>query len=263
MGTPKAALDWHGSTLLYRTTALLVRTVAGPVVVVRAPDQELPELPRDVLVVDDPVSGLGPLQGIAAGLAAAEGASVAFVSSTDMPFLHPRFVIRVLAAIDADTDVALPVARGYRQPLAAGYRTALAPLLAELVDAGARKPGMLFEHCRVRELRDADLLADRALAAVDPELESVLNLNSPEDYTAARARPAPEIIVERYGPLFRGGPRAVRVRAATLGAAAAATGVELDPYVVAALNGDRISRDVHLPLVAGDTVAFVSADAGG
>jgi molybdopterin-guanine dinucleotide biosynthesis protein A len=262
MGSPKAELEWHGTTLLYRTTAVLAR-VAGPVVVVRAPEQELPELPRDVVVVDDPVEGLGPLQGIAAGLAAVMDVPVAFVTSTDLPFLHPRFAGRVLAAIDDAIDVALPVARGYRQPLAAAYRTGLAPLITELINDGAGKPGNLFEVCRVRQLSDADLLADRALAAADPDLDSVLNVNSPEDYAAARARPAPEVTVERYGPLFRGGPRQRTVRAATLGAAAAEAGVELDPYVVAALNGDRISRDPLLPLVAGDTVAFVSADAGG
>jgi len=31
--------------------------------------------------------------------------------------------------------------------------------------------------------------------------------------------------------------------------------------VVAALNGDQSSRDGEVPLVAGDTVAFLSADA--
>jgi molybdopterin-guanine dinucleotide biosynthesis protein A len=263
MGSAKADLEWHGSTLLHRTTALLARTVSGPVIVVRAPDQKLPALPPGVLVVDDPVEGLGPLQGIAVGLAAAGEAPVAFVTSTDLPFLHPRFVLRVLAALDDESDVALPVVRGYRQPLAAGYRTSLSSLMTRLIASGARKPGNLFDECRVRRLSAEDLLADRVLAGVDPELDSVLNVNSPEDYTAARARPAPEISVERYGPLLRGGPRRVTIRAATLGAAAALAAVALDPYVVAALNGDRISRDPHLPLVAGDTVAFVAADAGG
>jgi molybdopterin-guanine dinucleotide biosynthesis protein A len=32
---------------------------------------------------------------------------------------------------------------------------------------------------------------------------------------------------------------------------------------MAALNGDQITHDVQLPLVAGDTIAFLSADAGG
>ena len=33
--------------------------------------------------------------------------------------------------------------------------------------------------------------------------------------------------------------------------------------VVAAVNGDQMTRDARLPLVAGDVVAFLSADAGG
>ena len=51
------------------------------------------------------------------------------------------------------------------------------------------RPAFLFEACRVRRLDAADLLADPALAALDPDLESVLNLNEPGDYEAARGRP--------------------------------------------------------------------------
>ena len=40
-------------------------------------------------------------------------------------------------------------------------------------------------------------------------------------------------------------------------------GITLDRHVVAALNGDQMTRNAQLPLVAGDTVAFLSADAGG
>ncbi|MDQ3154869.1 MAG: molybdenum cofactor guanylyltransferase, partial [Actinomycetota bacterium] len=116
MGTPKAALEWHGSTLLRRTLGVLSRVVDGPVLVVRAPGQELPPLPARVDVVEDPTEGLGPLQGIAAGLTALAGrAEVAYVSSTDLPFLHPAFVRRVLCAVAPGVDVALPQARGYPQ----------------------------------------------------------------------------------------------------------------------------------------------------
>src|SRR5262249_492349 len=101
MGTPKAALEWHGSTLLRRTAGILGRGTGGPVVVVRAREQELPGLPDDVIVADDPREGKGPVQGIAAGLGALRGlADRAFVSSTDMPFLHPAFVRRVLRALE-------------------------------------------------------------------------------------------------------------------------------------------------------------------
>src|SRR5215216_2435918 len=53
MGRPKANLEWHGSTLLHRVTGIVGRAVDGAVVVVRAPDQELPELPPGVRVVED------------------------------------------------------------------------------------------------------------------------------------------------------------------------------------------------------------------
>jgi molybdopterin-guanine dinucleotide biosynthesis protein A len=263
MGVPKAGLEWHGSTLLYRVTGLLLRAVGGPVTVVRAPGQELPGLPAGVEVVADPIEGLGPMQGIATGLVAvADRAEVAFVCSTDLPFLHPAFVARVLR--EEGVDVVLPVARGFRQPLAAAYLTALAPLVLEHLRQGTLRPGMLYDHCRVRELDDAALLADTALVRLDPGLDSVSNVNTPEEYEAARRRPAPEITVSCFGALASAGRRHPRaVRAATLGGAAAAVGLPLDRYVVAALNGDQITRDPQLPLVAGDSVAFLSADAGG
>ncbi len=266
MGRPKGALEWRGSTLLHRTAALLHRTVGGPVLVVAAPGQELPALPAAVEVVADPVEGLGPMRGLATGLAALDGrAPAAFVCSTDLPFLHPALVRRVLRGFaDPDADVVLPVARGYRQPLAAGYRTALAPLIEKLLAEGDLRPGMLFRHCRVTQLDDDTLLADPDLARLDPALDSLVNVNEPDDYAAALARPEPEVVVERFGALASGGQRGPRtVRAASLGAAAAAVGIALDRHVVAAVNGDQMTRDPHLPLVAGDTVAFLSADAGG
>ena len=37
----------------------------------------------------------------------------------------------------------------------------------------------------------------------------------------------------------------------------------LDRHVVAALNGDQITRHPELPLAGGDEIAFLAADAGG
>jgi molybdenum cofactor guanylyltransferase len=258
MGTAKAALEWHGSTLLRRVSGLVGRVVDGPVVVVRAAGQGLPELGAAVEVVEDPREGLGPLQGLAAGLAAAGNrAEAAFVCSTDLPFLHPAFVRRVLRALDG-ADVALPIARGHPQPLVAAYRTTLAPTAARLVAAGRLRPAFLWDECAVVRLDDAALLADPVLAALDPDLESVVNVNDPAEYHAARARPGPEVTVERYGTLAAEGQRGPRtVRAATLSEAAGAAGLALDRHVVAALNGDQITRDGELPLVTGDTVAFL------
>ena len=269
MGTPKAALEWHGSTVLRRTVGILARATGGPVVVVRAPGQDLPALPPDVEVVDDPREGKGPVQGLAAGLGALmDRADVAFVSSTDMPFLHPAFVRRVLRAVHEGADVGLPVARGYPQPLAAAYRTKLAPVAERLVRADRLRPAFLFEECVVSRLDEAALKDDPVLAALDPGLDSVVNINEPDDYRTARSQPGPEITVQRFGVLAAiGGPGGHRasetVRAATVAEAAAAAGVDFGAHVTAALNGDQITRDGQTPLAAGDIVFFLSADAGG
>jgi molybdenum cofactor guanylyltransferase len=268
MGVPKAALEWHGSTLLARTVGILARATGGPVVVVRASGQDLPELPKRTVVVDDPRDGRGPVQGIAAGLAALDGrADVAFISSTDLPFLHPAFIRRLLRVLDEqeETDVALPIARGYPQPLAAAYRVRLAPRAERLVKEDRLRPAFLFDECAVERLDDGALKADALIAALDPDLDSVLNVNTQADYQQARARPAPAVTVQLFGALARAGsgrgPRTVR--AATVDEAAAATGLAFDRHISAALNGDRITGDGSTPLAAGDTVFFLSASFSG
>jgi molybdenum cofactor guanylyltransferase len=241
MGTPKAALEWHGSTLLRRTAGILARVTGGPVIVVRAAGQDLPALPPDVEVVDDSREGKGPVQGIAAGLAALAGrADLAFISSTDMPFLHPAFVRRVLRAVEDGADVGLPIARGYPQPLAAAYRTTLAPVAERLVAAERLRPAFLFDECKVDRLDESALRADPVLAALDPE-----------------------VTIQRFGALADGHRGPQPVRAATVAEAAAAAGIAFDGHVTAALNGDQLTRDGETPLAAGDTVFFLSADAGG
>ena len=136
--------------------------------------------------------------------------------------------------------------------------------MEELIEQDRLRPAFLFERCRVNRLDEDRLRADPLIAAHDPLLDSVLNLNDRDDYARAHAREAPAITIQRYGALARNGARGPqRIHAATLGTAAHAADLVLDEHVVAALNGDQITRDPHLPLVAGDSVAFLAADAGG
>src|SRR5262249_37885030 len=96
INAPKASLEWHGSTLLRRGTGIVGRSVGGPVIVVRAPGQELPGLAHGVEVVEDKLEGRDPMQRLAAGLTAiGDRAPVAYLSSTDVPLLHPAFVARI------------------------------------------------------------------------------------------------------------------------------------------------------------------------
>jgi molybdenum cofactor guanylyltransferase len=258
MGSPKAALEWHGSTLLRRVTGLVGRAVDGPVVVVRAPDQALPALHPSVEVVCDAEEGRGPMQGIAAGLQAiGDRAGAAYVSSTDVPLLHPAFVRRVVGALNGEFDIVLPEIGGYRQPLAAAYRRALLDTIDELIGSDRLRPAFLFERCRVLRLNEAEMLSDSALSRLDPQLASVSNLNEPADYQRAQALPAPEVEVQRLGSLAANdGPRPETAAAWTLGELADKIGLVLGDHVVATLNGVEVSRDPELPLVRGDAVGF-------
>jgi molybdopterin-guanine dinucleotide biosynthesis protein A len=159
------------------------------VVVVGAEGQELPPLPAGTELVRDARPGIGPVQGIASGLAALAGrADAAYVSSTDAALLHPAFVQRVLAGLTEAVDALVPEALGYRQPLAAAYRTSIVPVLERLIGEDRATPAFLYPAIRTRFADEAWLLADPALAAADPGLASLVNPNTPEEYAAALAR---------------------------------------------------------------------------
>ena len=176
MGRPKATLPFGPETLLVR----VVRTCAeacGEIVVVAAEGQELPCLPARATVVRDRTPGQGPLEGLAAGLAAAR-APAAFCTSCDVPFLVPAYVGRMFAAL-GDAASAQAVVEGFPQPLLAVYRTALAARARDLVRAGRRRVVFLVEGEAV------NLVPEAEVRAVDPDLRSFLNINTPEEYAAA------------------------------------------------------------------------------
>jgi molybdenum cofactor guanylyltransferase len=262
MGSAKADLDWHGVPLVLRVAGLLLRAVPGPVVVVRAASQPLPSMPARVSVADDPEPGLGPLAGLGTGLAAlaALGVDSGFACSTDQPFMHPALVRAVLHRLDPDPnagpDAVAPELDGRLQPLAAAYRTRLAAVAAGMVQGGERRATALLLAVDTARLDRHTLLADPALAAADPDLRSLLNLNHPEEYRTALALPPPAVTVLRPGV----GPAAVR--AYTLGTAvtqdAALTGgaTATVPPDVVLLNGTPVPADPDLPLLAGDVLTL-------
>src|SRR5205085_12330412 len=89
MGRPKAWLPF-GTELLLQRVVRVLRDVVEPVVVVAAPDQEVPPLPVGVFRARDDREYLGPLNGLATGLAALHGqVAAAYLSSCDVPFLLP------------------------------------------------------------------------------------------------------------------------------------------------------------------------------
>jgi molybdopterin-guanine dinucleotide biosynthesis protein A len=178
MGRPKAWLPFGGELMLPRVVRLLSEAVA-PIVVVAAPGQDVPPLADGVEVVRDEEKGRGPLQGLAAGLAALRGrAEAAYLSSCDVPFLRPAFVSRLIELL-GDHCICVPRVGEYHHPLAAVYRVEVADAVARLLAENRLRPFFLFEAVPTR------VVTPEELADVDPAFQTLRNLNAPEEYSAA------------------------------------------------------------------------------
>ncbi len=181
MGRPKLSLPFGAETMLGRAVRRLGEVV-DPLVVVAASDQDVPPLPEQVTVARDRREDQGPLEGIAVGLAAlSDRADAAYVTACDVPLLVPEFV-RKMVELAAGYDVAVPHIRGYDEPLAAVYHTGVLPRVERLLAASRLRPVYLFDAVRTRRVA-ADEFQD-----IDPQLDSLFNVNRPDDYEAALRR---------------------------------------------------------------------------
>ena len=178
MGSPKALLPFGRETMLQRVVRLL-GSVVTPIVVVSARDQALPLLPGYVSIVRDERQGRGPLEGLRAGLKALPAsAEAAYVTSCDAPLLVPGFV-RLMIELLGDHDIAVMDIDGFPHPLSAVYRRALLPHVEALLASDRLRPALLFDAVRTRRVTPADV------ASADPDLLSLRNLNTPDDYREA------------------------------------------------------------------------------
>ena len=178
MGQPKLTLPFGDEPMLVRVVRILRMTVA-PIVVVAAPGQEVPPLPSDVRILRDEQEHLGPLAGMSVGLQALAGeVDAAFVSSCDVPLLLPEFVAEMIRRLNGH-ELSVPKEGDFYHPLAAVYRTSLAERTRQLVAAQRLRPLFLIQAS------DSVEVSVDELRAVDPQLQSLRNLNRPEDYEAA------------------------------------------------------------------------------
>jgi molybdopterin-guanine dinucleotide biosynthesis protein A len=180
MGTAKALLPFGPETMLQRVVRILGGLVT-PVVVVAAAGQELPELPQEVIVTRDEREGRGPLEGLRAGLKALpEPVDAAYVTSCDVPLIVPGFV-RQMLDLAKGYDVAVMEIDGFTHPLSAVYRKTTLPHVEELLAHDRLRPVFLFEAVKTRRVQHDEMIA------ADPDLKTLRNLNTREDYLQALA----------------------------------------------------------------------------
>ena len=197
-----------------------------------------------------------------------------YATATDVPLLKPLWIRRLLELI-GDDDLAIPFVGGHYHPLAALYRrSTIAPTIDRLLAEDRLRPVFLMESCRTRIVTEAELIS------VDPALDTLRNLNTPEDYRLARKDaglgPA-EVTIELHGvPRLKAGFARFACQADTVGQALDALGEASEPIKTTVLtngfvhpayklniNGDRFVESRDEMLVEGDELLLLAADVGG
>jgi molybdopterin-guanine dinucleotide biosynthesis protein A len=127
--------------------------------------------------VADAAPGIGPLAGIAAGLAAATTPWL-LVLAGDMPYVHRAFLELLLSRCDAECDAVGIRIRGLPEPLCTILHVAAwRPRVTARIAAGQLKASALLtdEAVRIRWIEEAEL------RTADPDLRALHNVNAPED----------------------------------------------------------------------------------
>lgn len=185
MGRPKEWLLLEGSPLLCVLAGRLASRVDLLVTVAR-PGQLLPEPELDIPLLDvrDSVPDQGPLRGLADGLAALPSSvERTFVCACDVPLLQQAAIDLLLGELAArpEADGVVPLVAGRLHPLVASYRPRVRDVAQSLLERGQRRLSALAEHAQI------DCLEEGRLRAADPDLRSLRNANTPEEFRALLA----------------------------------------------------------------------------
>lgn len=180
MGRPKEWLPFGTYTVLRKVVDELQSAL--PMVIVSATSgQRLPVLPGPVARIDDPVARQGPLVGLAGGILRAHelGWEWVFACAGDMPLLRAELIRRLATLLSDQDDAVVPLHAGHPQPLTAIYRTRTAAALQRRAQAGPSALRDCLNEINTRYIEPA-LYAD-----IDPDGESFLGVNTPEEYERA------------------------------------------------------------------------------
>jgi molybdopterin-guanine dinucleotide biosynthesis protein A len=177
MGQDKAFLELDGRTLLDRALEL-ARSVAGDVSIVGPKDK----FARFGPVVQDILSGRGPLAGIHAALSSSKS-DLNLILALDTPFVQAGFLRYLTGEAEGGAAVVtVPRIAGQSQPLCAIYRREFLAVAEDSLRHGRNKIDPLFSQVPCRVIDENELLR----LGLDPQMFE--NLNTPEQWEQARHR---------------------------------------------------------------------------
>lgn len=205
MGIDKTLLPVDGEPLVRRVVDTVAAVCEHVIVATNRPEALADVgLPENVPTFKDEIPYQGPLGGLATALAHAQDEWVLAVAA-DMPWVRPEVVRALWEARDGGQVVILVTDKG-PEPLLALYHTSVLPVVQRVLASGRRRIVAIF-----RDVNVVEVPVD-TLRAVDPELRSLVNVNTPEDLAGVREASAPHeapaapSVIEVANRRLRGAP---------------------------------------------------------
>jgi molybdopterin-guanine dinucleotide biosynthesis protein A len=152
-------------------------------IVVALPPNAIGTGPEGVIVVPDPEPFGGPLVGLASALDQTSN-EIAVVVGGDMPRLRPAVLLAMLGALEPAVGAVVLGQAGGARPLPLAVRVEPARLAAHAtLDAGDRSLRALLDRL------DARVLDAGEWRALDPEGDSLVDIDRPADLERLRSSP--------------------------------------------------------------------------
>ena len=174
-GKNKAFLEIGGKTILARHLETLQDLFDDIILVTRQPTlyEAYP-----VRVVPDLFEDRASLTGIHSGLHHAHH-PFALIVPCDAPFVQKAFIRLLMNALKSDIDVIIPRHEGFYEPLCAIYSKRCLPVIQDQL---MQKNYRIFDFFKKVNMKT--ISKDETLA-VDPEMRSFFNVNTPESLQQA------------------------------------------------------------------------------
>ena len=183
MGQAKYRLSFGDETLL-QLICRIVQPEVSRILIVAAVDQQIPQSETNIQVLRDEIPDGGPLAGIAQALTYLQTIDdppvAAFVTSCDVPLLKPELISQLRNQLTEEFDAVVVRDSNFAHPLCAIYRITASATAARLIASGQRRAAALPDN-----LRTCWLSLD-AIRIFDPDLESFMNCNTPDDFEQAK-----------------------------------------------------------------------------
>ena len=170
MGQNKAFIEIRGERIIDRTVSLFKKLFDDVLLVTNSP---LDYQDLGVRMVTDLVPKKGSLGGIYTGLFFSSSPKAFFVGC-DMPFLDKQ-VVRFFVDLAEEADLVVYRSEQYWEPLHAVYSRKCLKPIERLMAQGDFTIIKAYKGMKVREVTSGELIP------IDPELHSLLNINTPDD----------------------------------------------------------------------------------